>query len=102
MSWIELAAIFQVFGGVCGVAGLIGSLYLRSTFVPRKYFEEQLLRLEAQLTKAIAEHQHERSAMAVSIAEIKGVTDRLDATQAHLARQVDRMEGIFMRDGRIA
>jgi len=36
--------------------------------------------------------------MKISIAEMKGVTGRLDATTQRLEKQIDRMEGIFLSE----
>jgi hypothetical protein len=98
MDWVQAGGFVQTIGGACGALSFLATLYLRGTFVTREAHQASFASLEERVTDCERSAHRETGAVKLSIAEIKGVTGRLDATTARLEKQIDRMEGIFLSE----
>ena len=96
MDWVQAGGFVQTVGGACGALSFLGTLYLRGAFVTREEHRRAVAGLERRVTERERSAERETTEMKVSIAEMKGMTGRLDATTARLEKQIDRMEGIFL------
>jgi hypothetical protein len=98
MDWVQASGFVQTVGGVCGALSFVGTLYLRGAFVTKDAHGRAMSALEKRVTERERAADRETGEMKISIAEMKGVTGRLDATTQRLEKQIDRMEGIFLNE----
>ena len=98
MDWAQAGGFVQTVGGVCGALSFVGTLYLRGAFVTKEAHQRVLAAFEKRLAERERWADRETGEMKISIAEMKGVTGRLDATTQRLEKQIDRMEGIFLSE----
>jgi hypothetical protein len=98
MDWVQAGGLVQTVGGVCGALSFVGTLYLRGTFVTRELHQRSVATLEQRVTECERNADRETGEVKISLALMKGVTSRLDATTARLERQIDRMESIFLNE----
>jgi hypothetical protein len=98
MDWVQAGGFVQTVGGACGALSFLATLYLRGTFVTREAHQRAFTALEERVTERERSAERETGSMKISIAEIRGVTGRLDATTARLEKQIDRLEGIFLAE----
>jgi len=98
MDWVQAGGFVQTVGGVCGALSSVGTLYLRGAFVTKEAHRRALAALEKRVGERERAADRETGEMKISIAEMKGVTGRLDATTQRLEKQIDRMEGIFLNE----